>query len=456
MHLKTFLSGFLLLLPFLQQLHSQATPQKPNFLIINVDDMGWAQPSCYGGTLAPTPHIDSIATNGIRFTNGYSSSCVCSPSRVGLVTGRTPARSGHDNLTVPKKPETQLDLSEITIAQRIKEVGYTTGIVGKWHLGAAEPKYLPGSRGFDFSIGSTGNVNEGTNGDRYYHDTKLVPDLQEGTDTIPVYLKEANQFFEANQSKPWLLYWSCNNLHGPVSASAEYEKKFENFPEKQKRMYAACISELDDAVGSMLAKLRELHLEENTLIFFVSDNGASSPLGEMGELRGKKWLLWEGGIRVPFIAQWKGRIPAGRISNEPVIQLDFLPTMLAAAGSAAKPEWNLDGTNLLPLLENKVEKLEPRALCWRYGPQYAIREGDWKIVKAADDMKPMLINLATDIGEKNDLTAVNPEKAQKLQEAWNQWNEKMKPARWEDPRSDGHHTEEKKKKKEKDEKEGEK
>ena len=408
----------------------------PNILIISVDDMGWGQPGCYGGKLAPTPHMDALAAGGVRFTDAYASSCICSPSRVGLMTGRYPARTGHDALTVPNKPESQLLLAETTIAQRLKKLGYATAIVGKWHLGA-DAEHLPAARGFDFSYGSTSNVSEGRDGDRYYEGDQLIRDPVKDFITAPVYQKKALEFLEANRKKPWFLYLAENNVHGPTVASEPYYKRFADMTPKAKQRYAAVISEVDDAIGGIMRKLRELDLEENTLVFFLSDNGKSNPFGEVGDLRGEKWTTWEGGIRIPFIVQWKGHIPAGKVTQEPVIQLDVFPTAIAAAGGDLPPEWKLDGENLLPLLEGKVEKLPSRTLYWRFGPQYAIRQGDWKVVKAAVDMKPMLVNLTSDEGEMVDLSGKYPERMTDLQNRWDRWDAAMIPPRWEDRRWDG-------------------
>ena len=183
--------------------------------------------------------------------------------------------------------------------------------------------------------------------------------------------------------------------------------------------------------------LRALGLEEETLIFCLSDNGGASSLAEMGGLRGGKWFVWEGGIRIPWMVQWKGHIPAGRVVDEPVIQLDILPSALAAAGVDAAPEWKLDGVNLLPLLEGKTDTLRREALFWRFGVQYAVRVGDWKLVKASNTMEPMLVNLAMDPGEQTDLSDERPEKLQQLQERWDRWNATMAVPRWEDSRWNG-------------------
>jgi arylsulfatase A-like enzyme len=411
---------------------AQAAPP-PNVLIFYVDDMGWAQPGCYGGKLAPTPNIDALAASGARFTDGYVSACVCSPSRVGLMTGRYQARSGHD--ANPNRPGTELVLSETIFAQRMKEAGYSTGITGKWHLGDTTPEFLPAARGFDFAMGSVSNLGEGR-GPAYFRGREAVAELAGAPVTSPVYAKEACGFIEREKDRPWFLYVPFNAVHTPHVASEPWLEKFKDLP-KREAPYAANAAEMDEAVGTVMAKLRELKLEENTLVFLISDNGGASPQAEVGGLRGRKWLCWEGGIRVSWLVQWKGRIPEGQVIKEPVIQLDVLPTALAAAGVEVKPEWQLDGVNLLPLLEGKAPTLEPRALYWRFGVQYAIREGDWKLVKASKGMAPMLVNLAADMGEQTDLAATQPEKAKELQAQWDQWNSTMQPPRWEDCRWDG-------------------
>lgn len=422
---STFLS--LLLAPL-----AAFAADKPNVLILYLDDMGWAQPGCYGGKLAPTPNIDSLAKNGVRFTDGYVAACICSPSRVGLLTGRYQARTGHDaNSNEGKNPETKnLLLSETTIAQRLKPLGYATGIFGKWHVGATSAEFLPANRGFDESFGTTGNL-----GDKmgFYKGKEFIPDPAGAPVTSPIYAREANAFMERHRAEPWFLYVPFNAVHSPVVSSPEVKARFAQLP-KREQEYAALISEADDAVGAILTKLRELKLEENTLIFLVSDNGGASPLAEMNGLRGRKWLLWEGGIRVTWLAQWKGRIPAGRVLETPVIQLDILPTALAAAGGAPQPDWKLDGTNLLPLMEGKAEKLDRDTLYWRFGVQYAVRQGDWKLVKAGLNQPVQLFNLKDDRNEKNDLAPTNPDKVKGLQALWDAWNANNLPPRWVDPR----------------------
>jgi len=243
-------------------------------------------------------------------------------------------------------------------------------------------------------------------------------------------------FIERSKDKPWFLYLSFNAVHTPHVASQKWLEKFTALP-KHDQQYAGLVAECDEAIGEVMAKLREVKQEENTLIFLISDNGGAYQNAEMGGLRGHKWFVWEGGVRVSWIAAWKGRVPGARVSHEPVIQLDVLPTALAAAGAEVKPGWQLDGANLLPLLEGKVDKLAPRELYFRFGVQHAVRAGDWKLVKASEKMVPMLVNLAQDPGEQKDLSAENPAKKEELQALFDKWNAGMKPPRWEDSRWNG-------------------
>lgn len=410
-----------------------AAARPPNILVFYVDDMGWAQPGSYGGKMAPTPHMDALAAGGVRFTDGYSSGCICSPGRVGLMTGRYQSRTGHD--ANPNRSGRELLLSETTMAQRLKAVGYTTGIVGKWHLGDTGPEYMPSARGFDFAVGSVGNLGEGK-GPAFYRGQEMLPNLPGAPVTSPVFARESVGFIEANQGKPWFLYLAFNAVHTPHVATQPWVDRFKHLP-KRDQQYAALVAETDEAVGTVMAKLRRLNLEENTLIFLISDNGGAYANAEMGGLRGHKWFVWEGGIRVTWIAAWKGRVPAGRVSREPVIQLDVLPTALAAAGAGVKPEWQIDGVNLLPLLEGKVDRLALRELYFRFGVQHAVRQGDWKLVKAGKEMEPMLVNLAQDRGEQRDLSTQFPAKKQELQALFDRWNASMLPPRWEDLRWNG-------------------
>jgi len=402
----------------------------PNVVVFFIDDMGYADPGCYGGKLAPTPHIDRMAAAGVRFTDGYVTACVCSPSRVGLITGRYQARTGHDNLTT--RPGTELELGEVTMGQRMKRAGYATGIVGKWHLGATA-QHLPGARGFDYAVGSVSNMGEA----KFYRGTELIDEVPGAPVTTPFYTREANAFIERNRARPFFLYLPYNAVHAPHVASAEWLDRFSSIADRRRQTYAAMVAEVDDSVGKVMAKLAELKLEERTLVFLISDNGGAGALSDNGGFRGGKWKLYEGGIRVPFLAQWKGRIAGGQVCKEPVISLDVLATALAAAGVTAKPEPEIDGENLLPLLTGKGTFRRKQPLHWRYGVQWAVRQGEWKLIKPKADAQPMLFNLARDPGESKDLASAEPARTREMLALHESWNAGMRPTRWVDPRSDG-------------------
>jgi arylsulfatase A-like enzyme len=416
-----------------------ANTKGPNILIIYIDDLGYADLSATGQKAFATPHCDSIARNGVRFSNSYVTACVCSPSRAGLMTGRYQQRFGFD-ANAEGEPRSNraprgLDLKQTTFAQRFKSLGYTTGLVGKWHLGAAEG-YLPTQRGFDEFYGL---LPHGIGGKK----EEAVP-IYRGTEKVAApaehtvaFGKEAEAFIDRHRQNPFFLYLAFTAVHAPHSAPESYVSKFASLG-RQKAAHYGMIACMDDAVGGVLAKLRELKLEENTLIFLASDNGGpANETNSNGQYRSGKWTVWEGGIRSPIFIQWKGRIPGGREIPHMVNQLDWLPTALAAAGTEVKPEWQLDGVNLLPLLEGKSTQAPHDALFWRFGVQYAVRQGDWKLVKPSVNSQPKLFNLANDVGEKNDLAAKEPEKTKQLQALWDAWNAKNEAPRWTDERWNG-------------------
>ncbi len=423
--------------------------QKPNILIIVADDLGYADLGFQGGKDIPTPHIDSIAAGGARFTNGYVSGPYCSPTRAGLLTARYQQRFGHEfnpggeGAGNPGGNEFGLPLSETTIANRLKEAGYVTGLVGKWHLGAG-PKHQPQQRGFDEFFGFLGGAHT-------YFD-KQEASLLRGTTKVaePEYLtdafgREAVSFIEQHQKKPFFLYLAFNAVHTPMEATNDRLARFSSISTKSRQTYAAMLSAMDDSVGKVLGALKAASLEENTLIFFISDNGGPTMQGTTVNasintpLRGSKRTTLEGGIRVPFLIHWKGRIPAGTVYENPVIQLDIQPTALAAAGVSIKPEWKFDGVNLLPYITGKPTGQPHETLYWRLGDQNAIRQGDWKLVqydRAADNdssrsvTAPKLYNLKDDIGESRDLATTNPEKAAELEKVWKTWNKDLATPLW--------------------------
>ena len=408
-----------------------AAPQsrKPNIVILLADDMGYADAGFHGCKDIPTPHLDSLAKGGVRCTNGYVSGPYCSPTRAGLLTGRYQQRFGHE--FNPAGGKAGLPVSEATLADRLKTAGYVTGLVGKWHLGGA-PEFHPQKRGFDEFFGFLGGAHT------YFAKTGILrgtTPVEEKEYLTDAFGREAVSYIDRHKDRPFLLYLAFNAVHTPMDATDDRLKKFSSIENKQRHTYAAMLSAMDDAVGRVLEKLRLASLEEDTLVFFFSDNGGPTMAGTTingsrnAPLRGSKRTTWEGGIRVPFLVQWKGRLPAGKVYDAPVIQLDLHATALAAAGVAIKPEWKLDGVDLLPHLEGKEAKAPHDALFWRFGVQMAIRQGDWKLMRA-EKGGARLHHLAKDPCEADDLAASNADKVKELEAAWQAWNEQLAKPLW--------------------------
>ena len=405
-------------------------------ILLLADDLGYAELGCQGNTDVPTPHIDSIAKSGIRFTNGYVSGPYCSPTRAGLMTGRYQTRFGHEfNGGGPAEGNTfGLPLTEKTLADRFKALGYATAAVGKWHLGGP-PNFLPMKRGFDEFYGTVANT--AFFKPRAFVDSRKSPEVhpieEENFYTTDAYAERAVDWIERHKDKPFLLYLPFNAQHAPLQATQEYLDRFPDIADEKRRTFAAMMSAMDDAVGRVLAKLREIKQEENTLVWFFSDNGGPTQATTSGNgpLRGVKATTLEGGVRVPFCVQWKGKLPAGKTYEHPIIQLDILPTSLAAAGSKTDPAWKLDGVNLLPFLTGENKGRPHDVIYWRFGEQWAIRKADWKLVASRIDGKePKLFDLAEDIGEAKDLATTHPEKVKELKTAWDAWNAEQEEPRW--------------------------
>ncbi len=419
---------------------------KPNVLVILADDLGWGELGCQGFTKEiSTPNIDSIAANGVRFTSGYVSGPYCSPTRAGFMTGRYQQRFGHEFNPGPAEQAVDnfgLSLKETTIADRMKSAGYATAWIGKSHLGY-KPEFHPQKRGFDYYYGFLGGAHS------YLDNEDAANPIMKGTEKVPgvtytteQFTSEAVDFINRSKDQPWFVYLAYNAVHSPMHATEKYLSRFSSITDKKRQSFAAMLSAMDDGVGAVLSKIRELGQEENTLVVFFSDNGGPTPqtTSQNGSLRGFKAQTWEGGIRVPYLMQWKGRIPAGQVDDRPVIQLDIHPTALAAAGVSVDPAWKLDGVNLLPYATGENKAAPHESLYWRFGEQIALRQGDWKIVKARDMegdalSKPgtegvALYNLKDDIGEKNNLAASKPEKLKELSDAWNTWNSTLMAPQW--------------------------
>lgn len=424
--------------------------QPPNIVLIVADDMGYADIGVHGSRDIPTPNIDALAKNGSRFTDAYVSGPYCSPTRAGLLTGRYPQRFGHEfNLAIgPASDELGLPVTERTMADHLKAAGYRTAVFGKWHLGSGE-RFHPQARGFDEFFGFLGgqhsyiDVASGS-ADPILDGRNVASSVTYLTDALS---DRAAGFIRRNRSQPFFLYLAFNAVHTPMHATDKYLGRFAHIADTERRTYAAMLSAMDDGIGKTLETLRAEKLEENTLIFFFSDNGGPTMAGTTingsrnAPLRGSKRQTWEGGIRVPFIIQWKGRLAAGGIDARPIIQLDVLPTVLAAAGVTVQPAWKLDGVNLLPFLAGKAPGRPHEALYWRLGNNMAIRQGDWKLVKTSDgplqrtqaltDLSGAgLYNLANDLGETKNLAAEQPAKVRELAEAWQRWNNELAKPLW--------------------------
>lgn len=443
----------------------------PNILVILADDLGYGDLSCHGGKI-PTPNIDSIARNGMSFKEGYVTAPQCAPSRAGLMTGRHQQRFGFEcNFEKPDSsgdavPGGGLAIEEKTIADHLRTLGYHTGAIGKWHLGD-EPAFHPLERGFDEFFGFL-------KGSSHYMlpEDRPIPGIVRNRTPVQVtdYLtdvfgEEASAFIEKNQEKPWFLYLAFNAPHEPWEAPGKYLDRFPDISDSpleysgrgcpNARLYAAMVSALDDAVGGVLSTLEELHLDEQTVVVFLSDNGAplciTQPASN-GLLRGEKGDVLEGGIRVPFFIRWSGHIPAGREINTPVSTLDLLPTFLAMAGQPAAEDAALDGQNLLPTLTTGKEPRETRPLYWlfRLSEQEAlhswgIRLGPWKYwhgpVRApgkgksgsydmAHSPQTALFQIENDIHEDRDLGTEHPDIRKDLELKLAEWMQTLPPPKW--------------------------
>jgi arylsulfatase A-like enzyme len=412
-----------------------ADARKPNILLFYADDMGYHELGCYGNQDYRSPNIDAIAKNGIRFTQGYVSAPLCSPSRAGLMTGRYQTRFGHENNSMA--PGRCLPMTETTLANRLKSLGYATGIAGKWHLGSG-PESLPTKRGFDDYYGVTGNPGsyfrpEGFIDSRLSVEPRPAP--EKDFYTTDAFADWAVDWIWRHKDGPWFLYFAFNAIHAPHEATDKYLQRFAHLNDPQQKTLAAMISAMDDAIGRVMAKVRELGQEQNTLVFFISDNGA--PNGAPGRnsrkgnrpLRGQKNTTWEGGIRLPFMMQWPGKLPAGIVSETPVIQLDVMPTCVVAAGGKVDPAWALDGVDLMPFLTGAAKGPSHQSLYWRIDGMWAVRDGDWKLVHGrANSDSPELFNLAKDASEQHNLAPAQPEKVRTLKALWDTWNAQQTPS----------------------------
>jgi arylsulfatase A-like enzyme len=410
---------------------------RPNIIIFLADDLGYADIGVNGCTDVPTPHVDAIARNGVRFTDGYAVHPVCSPSRAGLLSGMYPHRFGFEHNSGPERyasPAFGMPRDVPSLAEKLKAAGYATGMAGKWHIGFKEG-LRPHERGFE----ETFVFHSGARSYRPDNPRETDPLVRNGRTVegetaylTDAFARESVAFIERSKEKPWFLYLAFNAVHSPLEATAAYEARFPQIADPKRRTYAGMLSALDDAVGRVMAKVRDLGQEENTLVFFYSDNGGPTPQtsSRNDPLRGTKGQMFEGGIRVPFAMQWMGKVPGGRTYREPVMGFDCHATALAAAGIDKTGDRPLDGVNLLPFLTGQTEGRPHDRLFWRAGRQHAVRMGDWKLVANPQLGATMLFNLRDDIGERKDLAAACPEKLGELEAAFAAWEKGTQPAKW--------------------------
>ena len=427
---------------------------RPNIVLIFADDLGYCDSELYGCDRVPTPNMNRIANEGVLFTAGYVTAPVCSPSRAGLLSGRYQQRFGHEFL--PSNETFGFPVDETTIADALRTVGYTTGMVGKWHLGVRD-EFHPLNRGFDEYFGVIDWGSDYAN--PYDEKTKRVawpsekanpPSAEEmaawerhgvsavvrGTEPVTEkeYLtdalsRESVAFINKHKSEPFFLYVPYTAPHQPLQATQKYYDRFRNIEDESTRIYAAMTSAMDDGIGSILDALEDNGLEENTIVISLSDNGAGvADYCSNKPLRLGKQTLFEGGVRVPFTMKWPAKIDAGTVYEHPVISLDIFPTVMAATGKKTPALPGGDGVDLMPFLNGSNDGHPHDNLFWRSGPNWAVRSGHWKLINAGG--QDWLYDLSTDIGEQVNVAKEHPEIVKTIKAKYDQWNSQMMDPLW--------------------------
>lgn len=412
-----------------------ADKSHPNIVFILADDLGYGDLGCYGAADIRTPHLDKLATDGLRFTDFYANGPTCSPTRVAFLTGRYQQRAGMENALYYQEKGRGLPAQGETVADALQSAGYATALCGKWHVGY-DPVRQPRQQGFDHFFGLLGG-----NHHYFQHMDRIgVPDLwlnnqpieREGY-TTDLITEDALQFIEKHRQEPFFLYLSHAAPHFPWQGPDDREKDIRprkpSWQQGDRETYVAMVESMDAGIGRVLDKLDELKLRERTLVVFTSDNGGHT-YSRNAPLRGYKAELWEGGIRVPCIASWPGVLPAGEISKQVGITMDWTPTFRRLAGVGADPQGE-DGIDLMPLLTGDRPERE-RTLFWRrkHGPVRkgfeegrAVRHGRWKLIEQHDSGKRYLFDLKDDVGESNNVIDQHPEVAAALHKRLDGWED---------------------------------
>ncbi|MHC4120667.1 MAG: sulfatase [Planctomycetota bacterium] len=443
----------------------KASPKRPNFVFILVDDLGWADVGCYGSDLHETPNIDRLARQGMRFTDAYAAAPVCSPTRASIMTGKYPARlhmtiwyeasanPPRGRKLIPPVTQGNLPHEQVTIAEVLKQAGYFTAHVGKWHLGDAA--HYPQTQGFDVNIGGTFwgapytffYPYSGSSAGRWGGEFRYVPHLEfgaEGEYLTDRLTDEAIRVMNHAKDKPFFLNLCYHTVHTPIEGKRElvehYEKKLRPGMHHRNCEYAAMVHSLDENVGRIMKEIDELGIADDTVVVFFSDNGGyinkfdNEQVTDNHPLHSGKGSLYEGGTRVPLIVRWPGTTKAGSVCRQPVSSIDFYPTMLAMAGLAGDAGHNadMDGISLMPLLKDPSAAMKRQALYWHYphyypttSPVSSIRMGDWKLLEYLEDGRVELYDLSKDLGERDNLAQKMPEKAGQLRKRLDAWRRKV-------------------------------
>lgn len=436
---------FSICLAFISAVSSQVH-KKPNVLLIYADDQGWADINSFGGKDLYTPVLDSLGASGVRFTQFYAASPICSPSRASLLTGLYPQRAGLPGMASSMKGDEGMPGEQYTLGELFKDAGYQTAHIGKWHVGYT-PETMPNAQGFDYSYGFMGGCIDNyshflhwdgpsrhdlwRNGEEVFEDGAYFPDLM---------VREANGFLQKNKDNPFFLYFAVNIPHYPLQG----EKKWLDYYKERgvaspRDKYAAFISTMDEKIGLVLNKLRALGLEKNTIVIFQPDQGHSDEIrsfgggGSAGILRGSKFSLFEGGTRVPAIISWPNGIKPNQVRDQFAANIDWFPTLAEFCGIRL-PENNLDGKSLVNIIKNDRLPTPHEVFFWKHGgskakPQLAVRKGDWKLLRypafakeeELDNQGYFLVNLRKDPAEKKNLTALYPNVLKELKTLLDNW-----------------------------------
>jgi len=419
----------------------QSQARKPNVILIMLDDLGSIDVNCYGAKDLVTPNLDGLAGSGVRFTQMCSASPVCSPSRAAVLTGRVPLRAGLPNNAGSQPGGKGLPADEVTLARVMKDAGYATGHVGKWHLGYT-PEEMPNARGFDSSFGHMGGCIDNYSHFFYWEGPNRHDLWQNGKETWrsgehigDLMVEQCNKFIEAQKDKPFFLFWAINQPHYPLQGKSKWREHYKDLA-SPRNMYAASVSTLDELIGQVMAKVKSLGLVNDTIIALQSDHGHSTEErsfgggGNAGPYRGAKFSMFEGGIRVVSMINYPDVIPPGAVRDQLVTGCDWVPTICELTG-ATLPKKKLDGKSMMPVIKSAEAPTQHPTFCWQLGNQWAAREGNWKLIGNPRDTsnkgpitpndRLFLSDLGKDVSEMKNLAEAHPDIVKRLEAQHDRW-----------------------------------